>query len=94
MSAVDVLAVAAATGQISLLVTNKLDVAAPIRTSLLGDEDSVVCDVEVFVQPPLSWNSWPLNIVDSLWVKNPLGVGNGTSEVIVPALSMAMLHLC
>lgn len=92
--AVDVLAVATATGNTILLVTNKLDVAAPIRTSLQGDVDSVVCDVEVFAQPPLSWNTWPLNIVDSLWLKNPPGVGNGTSEVNVPALSIAILYLC
>ena len=87
-TAVDLLAVQGATGELSLLVVNKLGVAAEIRATSPGTAHSV-CGVEVLTQPPLSWASVDISDVDALWVKQPVN-----ESVMVPPVSIAVVQLC
>jgi hypothetical protein len=89
---VDVQAVEGAGGEVSLLVVNKLGVDAALRTSnSLGTAETraelKACGLEVFTQPALSWESWPLEQVDAQFLDKPPAMS-------VPAMAVAVVKLC
>lgn len=99
--AVDVQVVDTLVGR-SLLVVNKLGIEAQLevnQVALAGEPVALtVCSVEAFSRKALSWEHWPVDQVDSLWVDAPKRSIRqdeaGTTVVHVPALSVAVVQLC
>ena len=91
VSGVDIQAVRGAEGDLALLVVNKLGVPAQVKTTVAGQIHSV-CGLEVFSQPPLSWESWAIADVDGLWTNETYE--SGEPIVSVPPVSVAVVRLC
>ena len=92
-AAVDVVAVRGTVGGLSLLVVNKLGVAAEIRPASSVNAPHSVCGVEVFTMPALSWGKFDISDVDALWTKQPRN-GSHVGSATVPPISIAVVQLC
>jgi|EP01044_Picomonas_judraskeda_P007997 hypothetical protein len=68
---------------------NKLGVNATVHT-MVGGTQRGVCALEVFSNPPLSFQTWVLSDAEAQWVGVPVG---GAALVIAP-VSIAVATLC
>ena len=71
------------------LQVNKLGVNATVHNVVGGTQHSV-CALEVFSNPPLSFQTWNLEDVEAQWVSVPVG---GATFAIAP-VSIAVATLC
>ena len=71
------------------LQVNKLGVTATIL-NMVGGTQHGVCALEVFSNPPLSFQTWDLEDVEAQWVGVPVG---GATFAIAP-VSIAVATLC